>query len=419
VSALLTLSCTEPNPYLAVCGNGIHEPQNGEACDDGPANSEDGACTDHCQIAVCGDGLVFAGAEECDLGESNADDAECTQSCQIRSCGDGVIQLGEACDDGPANRSVADGVAGCSSECQPLPYCGDGIVQEGEACDDGNKAENDACLSTCVEAGCGDGVTWAGVEECDDGNDDDLDSCSNECTVTTCGDGVVQAGEACDDGNEDNNDGCLNDCALASCGDGLVHAGVEECDPGPGVEPDGSCNVQCKRDRIVFVTKEFFSGDFGALKAGVHPIAFADSACAAEAAQAGLPRAERYRAWLSAEVDGEVLSPAARFGMRDARYVAPSGARISDDWAALTGGALVHGIEEASDGSVIGGKLIWTGTEADGTAVNGEYRCSNWTAATSELKTFYGHSTYTDEWWTHMQEPLFCNGYGRFYCFED
>jgi cysteine-rich repeat protein len=64
--------------------------------------------------------------------------------------------------------------------------CGDGVVDPGEECDDGNADDTDACLSSCLNASCGDGVVQAGVEECDDGNDFDKDFCSNSCTKVPC-----------------------------------------------------------------------------------------------------------------------------------------------------------------------------------------------------------------------------------------
>ncbi|MEZ4380747.1 MAG: DUF4215 domain-containing protein [Nannocystaceae bacterium] len=408
-------SCTEQNPYLGRCGNGVLEPENAEECDDGAANGDDRACTEVCRIAVCGDGLLYSGAEECDLGDANADAGGCTSECLIRSCGDGIVQPGEACDDGPDNRATPDGVARCSLDCQPLPVCGNGIVEVGEACDDGNSVETDACRSTCAAASCGDGVTWAGVEACDDGDDDDGDACLSTCAAAVCGDGVVWEGvEACDDGNDDNHDGCLNDCTQATCGDGLVHAGVEECEP-TGDAPD-PCNAQCMRDRLVFVTKTYVGADFGD---GPGALAFADGLCADEAEAAGLPRAERFKAWLSAEVGGQFVAPATRFSTRSARYVAPSGTRVADDWASLTSGALVNGIEEASDGAPQGYMLVWTGTTPAGTADESEFLCANWTSADDSLDTFVGSTVLTDAWWTALPDPFGCGGLGHFYCFED
>ena len=64
-------------------------------------------------------------------------------------------------------------------------------VEEGEegyeACDDGNSDSDDACLTTCVAARCGDGIyrrdlnpNHPDYEECDDGNDSDDDECSTD-----------------------------------------------------------------------------------------------------------------------------------------------------------------------------------------------------------------------------------------------
>lgn len=37
----------------------------------------------HCQINVCGDGLVYEGVEQCDDGESNKDGAPCLPDCSV------------------------------------------------------------------------------------------------------------------------------------------------------------------------------------------------------------------------------------------------------------------------------------------------------------------------------------------------
>ena len=128
--ALLLLSlgsCTEPNPYLGVCGNGVHEPDFDEECDDGAGNGDAKACSMTCRIATCGDGVVQPDlGEDCDLGDQNSNNGSCTLDCQFAQCGDGLLQPGEACDDANANRWPADGEPGCSIYCAPLPYCGDG-----------------------------------------------------------------------------------------------------------------------------------------------------------------------------------------------------------------------------------------------------------------------------------------------------
>ena len=247
------------------CGNGTIE--EGEACDDGEANSDTvpDACREDCDEAHCGDGVVDSG-EQCDDGNAVGDDA-CANDCTRNippGCGNGTLDEGEACDDGEANSDTEpdacrldctaprcgdrvrdtgeqcdDGNAvdddGCHNDCtSDIPStCGDGVLDEGEECDDGDAnsdTEPDACRETCVEAHCGDHVTDM-YEGCDDGNTFDNDSCLPNCMPAVCGDGAVYAGvEECDDANTDNTDACLITCVVARCGDGFVQTGVEECD---------------------------------------------------------------------------------------------------------------------------------------------------------------------------------------------
>jgi cysteine-rich repeat protein len=65
------------------CGDGVLGA--GEECDQGPANSDQGACTTTCALAVCGDGLVHAGVEVCDDGNQTPGDG----------CGDCLVSGSE------------------------------------------------------------------------------------------------------------------------------------------------------------------------------------------------------------------------------------------------------------------------------------------------------------------------------------
>ncbi|MFO7564314.1 MAG: DUF4215 domain-containing protein [Enhygromyxa sp.] len=82
-------------------------------CGDGALASEDSSCLgsadeggdgdgdgDEESEAVCGDGIV-EGDEACDDG-NDIDDDECSNACEVATCGDGIVQeaLGETCDDG-------------------------------------------------------------------------------------------------------------------------------------------------------------------------------------------------------------------------------------------------------------------------------------------------------------------------------
>ena len=225
-----------------------------------------GVNADSCNLEYCGDGVVQDG-EECDDGNTDDEDG-CDGACVLNVCGDGVVHRGvEECDDANTNNHDA-----CTSVCEAA-RCGDGYLWEGmEACDDGDDSDQNRCVSGCVIATCGDGWVWTGVEECDDGNDNNEDECSTGCVETRCGDGVVQAsreecdlgplnGEACRYG-EETCEMCTQECHAIStsgeyCGDGVVN-GPETCDLGdmPRQECDYGqgtctfCNAVCQEVEI-------------------------------------------------------------------------------------------------------------------------------------------------------------------------
>jgi len=84
------------------CGDG--EVQDGEECDEGQANADEGACTKYCKTAVCGDNLVQAGVEVCDDGVNDGSYGVCGVDCKTpaATCGDGMVQGPEQCDDAAA-----------------------------------------------------------------------------------------------------------------------------------------------------------------------------------------------------------------------------------------------------------------------------------------------------------------------------
>ena len=252
--------CTEQPGSVTYCGDGIIHDQNGEVCDDGNSNNQDG-CSATCEVEVgylcqgspsvcspiCGDGREV-GDEICDDGNTETERceygltectvcaADCTeQAGEVRYCGDHELQAdeGEVCDDG--NRIDDDG---CLNLCQ-IARCGDGVrrtdVNEGdpsfEECDDGNENDEDGCLTSCVQARCGDRVVWSGEEECDDGQVSEV--CNANCTFSQCGDGILNllSGELCDEGQE--TETCNANCTFSQCGDGTLNrSAAESCDDG-------------------------------------------------------------------------------------------------------------------------------------------------------------------------------------------
>ena len=403
------LACTEPNPYLGICGNGVLEPSFGEECDDGSGNGQAESCSPECKLATCGDGLVLPGVEECDLGQANDDYGECTTQCAFARCGDGFRQPGEACDHGPANHDIPDGQPGCSTKCELLTFCGDGLFDPGtEECDDANLDDTDACTSQCKLTACGDGQLQQG-EECDDGNLDDTDACTSACKPAACGDGFVHAGvEACDDANADNTDVCLTTCELATCGDGFLQNGVEECDDGNTI-PDDGCNDLCARDRLVFVTANFYSPfDLFGMNG-------ADIECRQEAKSFDLPNGDAFRAWLS----DSTTHPAKRFPPSKGRYVLPNGEPIALDWDDLTDGTLLRPIDVTGDGTSVGLVPVWTNTAIDGTPQGSDDEdCEDWFSNFGGIGSYTGISTSTDAYWTYFDEKTDCSSAMAIYCFE-
>ncbi|MFN2378117.1 MAG: DUF4215 domain-containing protein [Candidatus Binatia bacterium] len=106
---------------------------------------------------VCGNGILQEG-EECDNGPANSDTTAnaCRLDCVLPICGDSTTDPanGETCDDGDF-----ENLDGCTENCE-REFCGDGIVNNlpQEVCDDGNQNPNDRCTGTCKVAICGDGV---------------------------------------------------------------------------------------------------------------------------------------------------------------------------------------------------------------------------------------------------------------------
>jgi cysteine-rich repeat protein len=160
---------------------------------------------------------------------------------------DGILQAADDTDDSAADFAFA----------RPAPRknsgvgCGDGAPQPLEQCDDGNVSNNDACLSSCASATCGDGFLWNVTEDCDDGNGSNEDACLTTCVTAGCGDGFTWSGiEECDDGNGSNEDACLTGCIDATCGDGFTWSGVEECDDGNDTGGDG-CSATCTFEGVL------------------------------------------------------------------------------------------------------------------------------------------------------------------------
>ncbi|MCB9701894.1 MAG: DUF4215 domain-containing protein [Myxococcales bacterium] len=220
-------------------------------------------------------------------------------------------------------------------------------------------ADDAGCTSACEEAKCGDGLLLKDVEECDEGQgNSDTGACTLACTNAVCGDLKVHEGvEECDTKvKSDEYGGCTEACLLGPhCGDGVIQ-GNEECDEGPDSD---TCSDKCTVDRLIFVSSAVFTGDLGGVEG-------ADTKCRVLAAAAKLPRAESFRAWLSAGTD----APATWIGELDPSkpYRLPSGLKVADNWAQLTSGTLKAAPDQDESGAAVASAAAWTGTNAGNTA---------------------------------------------------
>lgn len=132
--------CVDRGCAAVRCGDGVRGDP--ERCDLGPENGIEGSgCSASCSLVSCGNGVV-----EPELGEAcepAIGDPTCREDCRRGDCGDGRLDPGEACDPPTADGAC---VPGCA-----LPVCGDAFRSPtvGERCDDGNETDDDGCATNC------------------------------------------------------------------------------------------------------------------------------------------------------------------------------------------------------------------------------------------------------------------------------
>jgi alpha-tubulin suppressor-like RCC1 family protein len=281
-------ACVEARP----CGDGVREPEAGEACDGNDLGGQtcvalgfrggflrcDAWCAfdpgDCLAPLTCGDGVRVPG-EACDGADLDGQTCAtlgyrggtlaCAANCAFDTggcltCGDDVRNGTEACDGVDlAGQScetlgfLGGGTLGCDGACQYdlsacATYCGDGVKDPTEQCDQVDFG-GDSCAARGYYSG---SLTCSlGCEQID----------ATACTGR-CGDDVLQAsqGEECD-GNEFGGDSCAArgfyagslDCTpgcaidatycLYSCGDGVVSSTYGEVCDGSNTGTD-SCSAR-------------------------------------------------------------------------------------------------------------------------------------------------------------------------------
>jgi cysteine-rich repeat protein len=141
---------------LSTCGNARID--TGERCDDGNQNDRDG-CTTACQVAQCGDGVVYAGTEDCDGRDLNGGSCApqglqgipvCDAACRYdySACGPPLIPTSTPLPTSTPAPPTATPTA------TPGSRCGDGLLSSDETCE--------SCPADCTPQACDpDGATTA------------------------------------------------------------------------------------------------------------------------------------------------------------------------------------------------------------------------------------------------------------------
>lgn len=296
----------------------------------------------------------------------------------------------EACDDDPAC-GPGETPERCPEQCS---VCGDGVVSGAEACDDGRNDSPEYVEAEPAETACSPGCRRPGW----------------------CGDGEINGPEPCD-GAGQQTAGCEQGCRIPTCGDGVLNPDQETCDDGNAKDGDG-CAADCDHlERRVFVSSVPVTADFD--PGGFNPgdltgLELADYRCmylASEAEKFGY-----FKAWLS---DG-ATSPADRFDTGFTGYyrlMTPGVPIVAEGWAGLTDGDIDHPIDHNEKGKYVGKDLVWTNTNADGTAAS-DLNCGDWKSTDLTMKAMIGGSDQVDFAWTIATDQS-CAGTLRFYCFED
>ena len=159
----------------------------------------------------------------------------------------------------------------------------------------------------------------------------------------------------------------------------------------------------------MFVTSEFYQGDFGGLLG-------ADHVCQILAEEAGLERASTFMAWLADETG----APLTRFHRSKGRYALVTGLPIAESWDDLTDGMIKTPIVVDERGELTDGTAVFTNTTVGGSLRDSDASCESWTAIGVEDQTWIGYSGATDFEWVDstFANPYGCPASARLYCFE-
>ncbi|MGA8892318.1 MAG: Ig-like domain-containing protein [Anaeromyxobacteraceae bacterium] len=204
------------------------------------------------------------------------------------------------------------------------------------------------------------------------------------------------------------------------------HIGVDCSLPAPlaclEVAPGGGAPLPpfTSTGRIAFVTSASGVGNLSTWPdaGGAEGIAAGDAICRAAATRAGLPRADRFKAWLSTTTLNAVDRLAS-----DGPWVRVDGAPVASSRAGLASGFLYASISVDENGRHSGvlndptsNWTVWTGSDGHGQSTG--RHCGDWKVGDVVLGTA-GLRMLATETWTTFQ-PQACASYpSGLYCIED
>jgi cysteine-rich repeat protein len=244
------------------------------------------------------------------------------------------------------------------------------------------------------------------------------DETSGATSPGVCGDGHVDIDEECDDGNELDNDACLSTCRPAICGDGTVcDTCGEQCDDANGDPLDNCDQCQYVASLLVFVTPQPYPADqvyppdadikcnaLGKSVKATSPF-FAWVGSATFDPRTNIDNAPLDLPYVRA--DGKVVATGAA-DLLDGTLLAP----IDMDQSGLV---ILTGDEQSPCSNPA--NYAWTGTRPDG--INEDPDCDGWTSNLGETKARVGNLLSTAGEWTSQASCTFsCDKLLRIYCFE-
>lgn len=365
--AVTLAACPGPTPHTVTDGSG------GEGSTSTTTSSAGGEGSSSTSTSSSSGGM------ECTtLGDCPAPPSDCqTPTCEGTTCGFAPVAAKTPCKH--SGGKLCDGAGQCVA-CITADQCG--------------PVTTDPCSNTGVHTA---SPTCEGGK-CEPGKDEDCEAKGLVCDPAGCMPCVLDA-----DCGPSTGDCVYKGCKEGKC-DKVTLAQGSTCPS----SATSTCDAtgMCVSRRYVFVTSMTFLPSFGGT-------AMADAKCYDVAKAAGL--GGEWKSWTS---DSAGSTPLKRFTPGPGPYMLLNDQTIvASSWAALTSGALMHGISlDEKQQQVMSPFEVWTGTNADGTYAGNA--CSDWKVINVDnIVGAVGISGDTSSAWSKKMEHA-CFFQARLYCFQ-